>query len=51
MAIYPCVIFTPTTDTFVGGGFEGLSNWAKTGLIVGVVAIVLTSIQLFRVNR
>lgn len=34
-----------------GSGFEGLSNWAKTGLIVGVVAIVLTSIQLFRVNR
>lgn len=34
-----------------GGGFEGLSNWAKTGLIVGIVAIILTSIQLFRVNR
>lgn len=34
-----------------GSGFEGLSNWAISGLIVGIIAIILTSIQLFRVNR
>lgn len=50
-------LFVPVSFLFLlqtslfGGGFEGLSNWARTGLIVGIVAVVLTSIQLFRVNR
>lgn len=34
-----------------GSGLEGLSNWTKTSLVIGIVAMVLTSVQLFRVNR
>ena len=34
-----------------GSGLEGLSNWAKTSIFVGVFAIVVTGVQLFRVNR
>lgn len=50
-------LFVPVSFLFLlqtslfGSSFEGLFNWAKTGLIVGIVAIILTSIQLFRVNR
>lgn len=43
-------LFLLQTSLF-GGGFEGLSNWARSGLIVGIIAIILTSTQLFRVNR
>ena len=50
-------LFVPVSFLFLlqtslfGSGFEGLFNWARTGVIVGIVAIILTSIQLFRVNR
>ena len=50
-------LFVPVSFLFLlqtslfGSGFEGLFNWARTGVIIGIVAIILTSIQLFRVNR
>ena len=34
-----------------GTGLDGLSNWAKTSVVVGLFAIAITGAQLFRVNR
>ena len=34
-----------------GSGLDGLGNWARFSLILGVLALVLTYVQLFRTSR
>lgn len=34
-----------------GAGLDGLSNWAKTSVIIEIFAIATTGVQLFRVRR
>lgn len=34
-----------------GEGLDGLSNWAKFSLALGSLAMVLTAVRLFQINR